>query len=180
MLDRTVVPASAAACYATIPMCGLVDVQATEAAVVKLNRALGFELPQLGYCITGPGGIHAYGLAPGHWLLRVAADTEESVVDQIRGALASDHAVATVVSDAYMGLRLVAADAMHVLAQGCPLDLDVLSTGTCARTILARVTVLIVHNDIQAYELWVERSHEVYLRGWIDAALELPKSASRP
>ena len=102
-------------------------------------------------------------------MLRVAPDTENLVVGQIGRVLCSGEAMLTVVSDAYVGLRLAVLDALHVLAQGCPLDPDVLRAGICARTLLARVTVLIVRNENESFDLWVERSHERHLRGRIGA-----------
>ena len=146
MADRSSIPPFVTRHCATILAGGLIDLQATEAAIEKLNQVLGFELPKIGNSIAGQFGTQAYGLAPSQWLLRVAADTEDIVVRQIARALGSHEAVATVVSDAYVGLQLGAVDALHVLAQGCPLDPDALRAGTCARTILARVTAIYIHS----------------------------------
>ena len=82
------------------------------------------------------------------------------------------HAAITVVSDAYIGIRLEGLAATRVLSAGCPLDFSRLGPGCCARTLLARAQVMvIVLEQGSGYELLVERSHSDYVQQWITAAV---------
>ena len=156
-----------------LPIAGWIDLQADAAVLAALNAALNLELPLTPNRVVVRGELAACWIGPLHWLLRVALGDAATLVDRLLRAAEIDHAIATLMSDAFAGFRLAGPHAASVLAQGCPLDPDALMLGTCARSLLARAEVLLLPiGPPAAYEIWVERSHADYLRRWIAAAIE--------
>jgi heterotetrameric sarcosine oxidase gamma subunit len=111
------------------------------------------------------------------FLERVPGANGQKLADRLRhaihvagaatGGAADDalNAAVTVVSEAFVGIRLQGSGAASLLSHGCPLDLELLIPGRCARTLLARAQVLLVPlRQITGYDLFVERNYAEYLR----------------
>jgi sarcosine oxidase subunit gamma len=155
-----------------LPPAGLIDLQGTAAALPAFALVLRVELPTTPNQACHGAGAVAYWLAPAHWLVRVALADEERTAAVLIAAAGAHPAAVTIVSDAYAGFRLAGADASEVLAQGCPLDLDRLAAGACARSVLARAQALIAPLPAGGgYELFIERSHAQYVEMWLETAL---------
>lgn len=158
---------------------GLFELACDEAARAECAAVLGAALPHEPLAVARGEWGTAYGIGPSRWLLRVPA-ARESPIGSSLGAVAdrcatAGHAIAlSMVSDAFAGFRITGDGAPELIAEGCPLDLQALcarGTPACARTVLARVTVLVVCDvDAAAFELWVESSYADYLARWLDAA----------
>ncbi len=111
-------------------------------------------------------------LGPDEWL--VETDREDEVAKRLEEALAGLHAAVTVVGDGSVTFVLTGPYAQDVLAKGMTLDLDRLGDGCCARSLLAKVPVLLHRSaDEPGYEITVARSFADYARRWLeDAAFE--------
>jgi sarcosine oxidase subunit gamma len=80
-------------------------------------------------------------------------------------------AAAVDVSANRVAVELSGADAPHVLAQGCSLDLELVTPGQCAQTLLARAPVILLHVEPGTWAILVRPSYANYVRAWLTDAL---------
>ncbi len=111
-------------------------------------------------------------LGPDEWRVVAPADGQGALVDRFADALVGTDAVAVDVSHAFAGLRLEGPGAADVLAAGCALDLhdSVFSVGTCARSRLAKVNVVLYRPAKTTFDVEVVRSVARYAFDWLAAA----------
>jgi heterotetrameric sarcosine oxidase gamma subunit len=88
-----------------------------------------------------------------------------------------DSVIATDVSAMYVRYRLAGADAINVLAQGVPIDLESMQIGGATRSLLARSGVILIRRA-DRFELLVERSYARYAENWLTAASGVPVLAT--
>ncbi len=126
------------------------------------QHALGLELSDSPNTVTGG---QAFWLAPGRWLLVGPSVADKAPQMESAGCHIAD------VTDGYVVFKLRGAQARALLAQGCSLDLHprVFGPERCARTLLARVPVLL-HRDAAGWRLFADASYRAYLRQWFAAA----------
>jgi sarcosine oxidase subunit gamma len=151
-----------------------IAIQARGAGRAALEAVLG-PLPPCGRMIPGDAAILALG--PHEWLVATSAERRRDLVIALVGACEGAAAQAVDVSDMYEAWRLSGTGAVGVLAQGCTLDLDRQPVGTCTRTALAGVPIVLAVRAPETFEIRVERSYAAWLARWIAAALS---PASRP
>ncbi len=151
---------------------GLVDLRCLEDTVDAVQAILQIELPRLANRCISRSDIAIYWMAPLQWLIRVPEPDEQGLAAKLmQFSTDAGHASVTVVSDAFVGLRLEGSGASRVLSEGCSLDLESLEQGLCARTLLARAQIMLIPlHSAGGYDLFVDRSHADYLQQWIKAA----------
>ena len=119
-------------------------------------------------------------LGPDEWLIEVAAEAEAGVARSLEDALSGLHASVAAIGDGGVGFSVSGPRAGDVLAKGMTLDLDPdrFPAGGCARSLLARIPVLLHRpGGGLAYEVTVARSYSEHARLWLeDAALEYGQS----
>ena len=165
---------------------GLIDLQCCNVEVAAIEAVLQLDLPVVSNQSAHGPQVSAYWLAPAHWLLRVPDENGQKLADRLRhaihvagaasGGAAEEalHAAVTVVSEAFVGIRLQGSGAASLLSHGCALDLELLIPGRCARTLLARTQVLLVPlRHVAGYDLFVERNYAEYLREWVSLAARI-------
>ena len=115
-------------------------------------------------------------LGPDEWLIEVAAEAEADIARSLEQALSGLHASIAAIGDGSVTFSVSGRRAPDLLAKGMTLDLDPdrFPAGGCARSLLARVPVLLHRpGGVLAYELTVARSYSDHARLWLeDAALE--------
>ena len=140
-----------------------------EAAAEAAGRVLGQPLPLASNTFTG-GEHRVYWLGPDEWLVETGEQHAPGLADELAEALAGYHAAVNDVSGGHVALRISGADARTVLAKGCTLDLHPreFCPGQCARTGLAKATVLLcVDDDAPTCTVIVGRSSSDYLCRWL-------------
>lgn len=139
----------------------------TEGAfVASMTRALGADLPvQVGHTVQA-SGAWTLCLGPSEWLVVAQGETDPAA--SLRGRLSGFAAVIDL-SAAYAGFALRAPHAERLLRKGCALDLHptVFLRRRCARTLLARVPVVLLRRDADD-EFWVlaAASYAMWLGDW--------------
>jgi sarcosine oxidase subunit gamma len=115
------------------------------------------------------GSLAALWLAPDEWLLVGGSD---DLGARIETAFRGHFITVTDVSDAYCALRLAGPHALDVLAKGCGLDThdSVFPPGRVARSLLAKVDVILHRTAADAFEIFVARSYADYLWRWLEDA----------
>ncbi len=115
-------------------------------------------------------------LGPDAWLIEIPAEAENAVAKELEKCLSNLHASVAVVGAGSVTWSLAGSSARDVLAKGMTLDLDPrrFRAGACARSLLARVPVLLHRcHDGPVYEITVARSFFDYGLHWLrDAASE--------
>ena len=153
---------------------GLIELVATEASAAWIGPVLGVSLTDTPNVSVVGDGLRADWLGPWRWLLRSPPGSEGALIERLDCAAADREAggyLAVVVSDAWQGFALTGMGALERLSEGCPLDLEALADTAelrCARTVLARVPVLIaMPEDRDGYLVWVDRAYAGYLSEWL-------------
>ena len=156
-----------------LPPSGLIDLRLAETAQETLNTVLGCALPTLPNTSCAANDLLALWFGPDQWLLRMRDGTEEACAARLRGALQSQHAAVTCVSDAYTMFEVSGPDACELLCQGTGIDVHPMSlpSGRCVRTRFARTRVaLYVAFAGSRYQLFVPRSYAHHLSQWLQRA----------
>jgi len=116
-------------------------------------------------------------LGPEEWLVTSERRDGEDIEAALREAMADHGGAAIDVSAQRTTLRLRGANARHVVAKGCSLDLHptVFGPGAAAQTVLGQAGVVLIplSNNGTDYRIIVRSSFARYLADWlIDAAEE--------
>ena len=133
------------------------------------ERVLGQPLPLAANTFT-TGEYRIYWCGPDEWLIETDDERAAGLGSDLAAALVDCHAAINDVSSGHAALGIAGADARMVLAKGCTLDLDPreFGPGQCARTGLAKATVLLaVADDAAVYTVIVARSFADYVGRWL-------------
>lgn len=144
----------------------------------------GRELPFLSQCsvrsadptvLPGVGavahldGIAVLGLGPDEWLAVGPPGDADRIADRLR-----PHGSIVDVSAARTTIELSGSGVRPLLAHGCALDLDQLTVGRCAQTMLAHAQVILWLTGQDEVRVLVRASFARYLADWLlDASTEL-------
>jgi sarcosine oxidase subunit gamma len=146
----------------------IVRVQSLSAAVSQQ----GFQQPS---GAKSDGDVRILCIAPGDWLLVADNLPAANLQEQLQNDASAAGRTAVDVTHAYGILEVSGHAARDVLAKGCGLDLhpDRFARGSCTRTRLAKIAVVIDCQDEHRFDLYVARSYSAYLQSWLqDAAVE--------
>ena len=138
--------------------------------VGALSSALGLPLPTRPKTSASSNGRHALWLGPDEWLL-----VDENEADMM--ALAASSGVlhsATDVSHRNTAILVSGPKAAEAVASACPHDLSPASfpVGTCARTVLGKIEVIVYRSGEQAYRVECWRSFSTYAFGILEEGAE--------
>ena len=140
-----------------------------EQVIKAAEGVLAQDLPLAANSFTS-GKHRIYWLGPDEWLVETSAQEASALSDELEAALAGFHAAINDVGGGQATLRLTGPEARAILLRGCTLDLHPreFAPGQCARTGLARATVLLACIDeAPTYALIVGRSFADYLCRWL-------------
>ena len=161
------------------PPRGRIDLRgdpADRAFATGVSSVLGLEPPPTPNTSRPGAESFILWLGPDQWLIEVAHEAQTGIANTLESALSALHASVAIVGDGYATLSLAGKRAADVLAKGMTLDLDPdrFLPGCCARSLLAKVPVLLHRpGDDLFYEVTVARSYSDYAWRWLDdAALE--------
>ena len=151
-------------------------------AVKSAEQVLGQAMPLVANTYSS-GKHRIYWLGPDEWLIETDTGNAAALSGELGEALAEFNVAINDVSGGHVALRLAGADARTVLAKGCTLDLHPreFGPGQCARTALARATVLLAPVDAgPGYTIVAARSFSDYLYRWLtQAAGKMTSSETR-
>ena len=158
----------------------LINLRGAKSALAQFESALELEFPKSAQAVCSREGITVLSLAPDHWWVRTSLQNEGQTFDTLAGAVATEHAAVTVVTDHFSGFSIVGPEATLVLRQGLSLDLRRLTSGQCTRGSFARCggTLQVVH-DRHHYDLFVEASYADYISTWFGVASGTDRARGR-
>jgi sarcosine oxidase subunit gamma len=146
---------------------------ATDLAQVALRgpdpSAFPFAAPEANR-VTSWGERHVLWLGPDEWLVVGPAGTEATIVRELEAQLRGRFASIVDVSANRVAFDL--ADALDVLATGCPIDLDPSRwrPGACAQTLFGAAPVLLQQLGGRTTRIFVRPSFAGYLIARLGAA----------
>lgn len=122
----------------------IIGVRATSAGRKAAHKTLGFALPALGN-VSAQKTRSCIAISPDEWLVLVPDAEEQAQFDALDAAIAGIGGAVVVVTDAYTCLHLGGVDAIDVMAQTIPLDLntDAGATDWAWRTTFGRASALV-------------------------------------
>lgn len=115
---------------------------------------------------------------PDRWLLVSDTRSATEIIDLCNQALGDVLHNAVDYSSGLAVSRLSGPGARRLLATGAGIDLRPhrFPVGSCARTRLAQVAVVIVAEAEEIYDVYVDRSYEVYLADWLAESASIESS----
>lgn len=128
--------------------------------------AFGIALPVEPNTAAGTNDARVLWLGPDEWLIVAAQPGTPLHSARVAGGTLTD------VSHGRAILRLSGPDARHVLAKGCPLDLDPrrFTVDRCAQTAIARINIALDHVAPDEYDLYCPRSYAGSFWHWLTEA----------
>lgn len=124
----------------------------------KAAKAFGQDIPaRIGVMSSGDGRF-ALCLGPDEWLLLAPAEGAPQILAQFAKMDTSVLYSLVDVSHRSVGIEISGPEAQLMLNSGCPLDLDNLAVGDCARTLLDKAEIVLMKLDHAHYRLEVARS----------------------
>lgn len=136
----------------------LLQCRASEVEAIRAQTGLALGSTLL--ASTPLDGWHALHLSPDEWLLIAGDDADQSLAERIN---AVDGGYSLVdVSNRSLGLRIDGANATDLLANACPLDLELLQDGACTRTLLGKATIVLWRHG-EAWQISYARSFHDYV-----------------
>ena len=136
-----------------------------EAFLGSAGGVLGQALPS-GVNTASPDG-RILRLGPDEWLLV----GEKDCIAALENALAGLHVAIVDVGEAHAVFELDGGGAGEVLAAGCRLDAADLAPGTCARTVLAGVPVIVEPRTAGVWRMIVPVSYAEHAEAWFRDAM---------
>ena len=138
----------------------------------RVAAAFGVE-PAMEACRAAVAGERAaLWLGPDEWLLLAEDGAAPRIMAELDAALSPLPHSLVDVSQRQVGLRLARAEAVPMLASGCPLDLHLQAfpVGMCTRTVLHKSEIVLWRREEQAFHIEVARSFLPYLWGTLRQA----------
>lgn len=151
-------------------------------AVKAAGQILGQAMPLVANTYSS-GKHRVYWLGPDEWLIETDTGNATALSVELTEALADFNVAINDVSGGHVAQRLSGPESRTVLAKGCTIDLHPreFGPGQCARTALARATVLLAAgSEPDSYTIIAARSFTHYLRHWLThAAGNMTNSGTR-
>jgi len=106
---------------------------------------------------------------PDRWLLVSGLKSAESMLEECEKSLADVLHNAVDYSAGLAVFRLTGTGARDLLAAGCGIDFRVekFLVGNCCRTRFAQIAAIIAAEGPERFDIYVDRSYEVYLGEWL-------------
>lgn len=122
----------------------------------------------------------SYRIGPDQWILVSCARESNLIISQCVRVLDGFPHHAVDYSSALAGYRLSGAGARELLASGTGLDLRAASFpyGSCTRTRLAEIPVILASPRTGEMDVWADRAFGAWLRAWLEDACEVRRRAS--
>lgn len=123
---------------------------------------------------TADGAVHILCLGPGEWL--AVSDADEALEEHLRvwNQTRRPAGIAAMnVTDAFAVIQIQGRHARAVLSRGCGLDLHPTQfpRAACARTLFAKIALIVDCVGPERFDLYLGRSYQAYLHAWLtDAA----------
>ncbi|MFQ5983482.1 MAG: sarcosine oxidase subunit gamma [Woeseiaceae bacterium] len=118
-------------------------------------------------------------VGPDQWLLVSDAASPDAIIEHCRASLADVLHNAVDNSAGLAAFRIDGLGTRELLATGSGVDFRpaAFSAGRCCRTRFAGIAAIIVAQDSQQFEIYVDRSYEIYLSAWLSDSLKIAACA---
>ncbi len=124
---------------------------------------------------TSNGDPRSLWIGPDRWLLVSDSKSADSMVEECEKSLADVLHNAVDNSAGLAVFRLTGPGARDLLAAGCGIDFrdERFKAGNCCRTRFAQIAAVIVAEGPEQFDIYVDRSYEVYLGDWLRDSLSI-------
>ena len=141
-----------------------------------ISTALGVDLPAAPGETKAREGRTALWLSPRSWLIQCRVDEEPALAERLNAAFPNKWAHAVPFTDALCWLDIFGVESRECLTEGGFLSLEQggLPVGHAKRTLIAGVSVIVVHERESVWIVGVERSRARYFADWLNENSHLP------
>ena len=172
-LDRASALEGRAACQPWVSVtpagpAGRLSLRAPREALAALSQALGLDLPEKPTTSATGKGRAALWLGPDEWLV---IDEGGADLPALLAGVTAFHS-AVDVSHRNLGILVAGEGAEATLASGCPRDLSLAAfpVGSCARTVLGKVEIVVWRTGEDAFRVECWRSFSDYVFSFLAEA----------
>lgn len=152
------------------PLGGLFDLRGDPVAVADCLGLAGITAPTQPNSVAMAAEATVFWIGPRRWLLRVPLARETELAVAFAASLANKLANASLVSDMYASFTLSGAEARDVLAQGCPLDLNLPPDTATMTELFGSAALVHFQSDALGIAIAVERSHADFIEACLRRA----------
>ncbi len=125
----------------------------------KAARAFGLNIPAKIGAMAADGQRTALCLGPDEWFLMAPESEQAEIAAQFAKIYQHTPHSLVDVSHRTVGIDVSGPAAALVLNSACPLDLDNMADGTCARTIFDKAQIVVIKREKQNYTIEIIRSY---------------------
>jgi sarcosine oxidase subunit gamma len=156
--------------FAAVPAATRFNLRARGAAVAAAGEAFGVALPLQACRAATHRDRAALWLGPDEFLLLAPNGETEAIAGAMEAALAGQPHSLVDWSHRLAGLEIGGPAAATVLAEACPLDLDLAAfpVDMCTRTVFAKAEIILWRIAEDRFRVEVARSFAPYLRGFLE------------
>ena len=128
---------------------------------------------------TSNGDPRSLWFGPDRWLLVSESKSADSMVEECENSLANVLHNAVDNSAGLAVFRLTGTGARDLLAAGCGIDIraEKFPVRSCCRTRFAQIAAVIAAEGSEQFDIYVDRSYEVYLGAWLRDSLNISARA---
>lgn len=133
------------------------------------GEAVGVELPATAGAYKTQEARFALMLSPRSWIVQCNIDEETALVGRVNATFADRTINASRFSDYLCWFELCGPDGTLLLKEGgfLSLERDGFRVGHAKRTLIAKVTAVLIRPDDQAWLIGIERSRARYFADWL-------------
>lgn len=128
----------------------------------QASLAFGLKIPDTLGQMTSKDGRHALCLGPDDWLLMVQENERVEIFKQFSSLTGSVLHSLVDISHRMVGIEISGLGAALMINCGCPLDLNQLKIGTCTRTVLDKIEIVLMRHEKEVFQLEIIRSFAPY------------------
>lgn len=137
--------------------------------IAAAGEAVGVELPSVAGEFRTKGKRLALMLSPRSWIVQCGVDEETALVDWVNATFADKTVNAARFTDYLCWFELSGSDGTSLLKEGGFLSLERggFPVGHAKRTLIAKVTAIVIRPDEQIWLVGIERSRARYFADWL-------------
>lgn len=150
--------------------CLLVNAAVDSTGVIAAaTEAVGVELPASAGKFHSKGNRLALMLTPRSWLVQCGIEDESILVDRVNDGFADKTVNAARFTDYLCWFELSGLDAELLLKEGGFLSLEPggFPPGHAKRTLIAKITAILIRGDEHVWQIGIERSRARYFAEWL-------------
>ena len=150
--------------------CARLNLRIAQTNLEFAGKVFGLSIPSTIGEMNSDENKSALCLGPDEWMLMAEKSEGKFILDDF-SSLATEVLFSLVdVGHRTVGINISGSAAVQVLSSGCPLDLDKMPSGSCTRSVLDKVQILIIKVNNESYRLEIVSSFAEFVWNYLSIA----------